>query len=235
MARSLAARLVEPPALGNRVGSLRRDGGLWRVTLTGPGESVLRTARVVLATPAPEAAELLRGLDPEVASVLDSIEYAPIAGVPLGVAPDDLRERVRGFGFLVPREAGLPLLGCLYMSQLFPGRAPDGRELLHCMYGGRRWGEALDLPDDALLGQAHRDLEQTLGLRGEPVSLGIARWPRAIPQPGRDHVARMAGVQARLARHPGLAVAGAYVAGVSVADSLASGIAAAASVANPSI
>jgi oxygen-dependent protoporphyrinogen oxidase len=73
----------------------------------------------------------------------------------------------------------------------------------------------------------HADLEKTLGLRESPQLLGVARWPRAIPQPGGDHPRRLAGIRQRLADLPGLELAGAYLDGVAVADAAASGLAAA--------
>ena len=142
-----------------------------------------------------------------------------------------MREPIRGFGFLVPKAEKKALLGCLFMSQLFPGRAPEGQELLHCMLGGVRWPEALNEPDEVLVERAVADLDRMLGLKAAPEGLGVGRWERAIPQPGREHPARMSWVQQRLAADvPGLALAGSYVAGVSVTDSLASGVAAAARV-----
>jgi oxygen-dependent protoporphyrinogen oxidase len=228
-ARALADQLHEPPALGSRVMAVGRDGGLLRVEVAGSGgDLALATRRVVMACPAPEAALLLMGLDGDAARALEGIAYAPIASLPLGAAPEDLRTPVEGFGFLVPREAGLGLLGCLFMSELFPARAPEGRHLLHCMLGGARWPEVAHLPEDSIHERALADLDRTLGLRGAPESLGVMRWARAVPQPGRDHPARIDFVQQRLAEQaPGLALAGAYVAGVSVADALASGVAAA--------
>jgi oxygen-dependent protoporphyrinogen oxidase len=228
-ARKLADHLAEPPALGSRVVSVARDGSRFRVEVTSAsGDLSLDAARVVVAAPARETAQLLRGVDSQVARALEDVHYAPIATVPLGVAAGDLREPVRGFGFLVPRTENRKLLGCLFMSQLFPGRAPEGQELLHCMLGGARWPEAAHAADASLVEQAVHDLEATIGLRGTPESLGVGRWRRAIPQPDRDHAARMRWVQERLAADaPGLALAGAYVAGVSVSDALASGVAAA--------
>ena len=82
----------------------------------------------------------------------------------------------------MPREAGLSLLGCLFMSRLFPGRAPDGRELLQCMLGGVRWPEAVNTPDDVILERLASDLECTLGLRSAGEVLAVTRWERAIPQ-----------------------------------------------------
>ena len=95
------------------------------------------------------------------------------------------------------------------------------------MLGGRRWPEAVDCADDALLDGLHADLDRALGLRGEGKALAVYRWPRAVPQPGRDHHRRVAGIRERLGAQPGLALAGAYLDGVSVADSMASGLRAA--------
>jgi oxygen-dependent protoporphyrinogen oxidase len=139
-----AAALVEPLAaalgprlrLDTRVHGLGRDGDGWRLELSGPeGSAVVASRGLVLATQAPESAELLAPLDPDASSLLSQIEYAPVATVALGVDPARATQSVRGFGFLVPGRSPEPLLGCLFMSQLFPGRAPEGRELLACMLG----------------------------------------------------------------------------------------------------
>ncbi len=235
-ARQLADRLNEPPALGSRVEALVGDEDGWRIEVAGPsGSHPLRTTRLVVATAAPEAARLLRGVCPEAAAALAEIEYAPVLGVPLGIEPAGLRTPPEGFGFLVPRAAGMGLLGCLFMSQLFPGRAPEGRELLHCMVGGVRWPEAVALPDEDVVKRTLEDLDRVLGIRGEPQLLGVSRWPRAIPQPDRRHVARIAAVRSLLRDAcPGLVLAGAYLDGVGVADALASGVHAAAELAETS-
>ncbi len=227
-ARRFAEALAEPPALGTRVAWIARDGARWHVDLTSPsGDLALSAARVVVAAPAYAAADVLRGVDGEMAVGLEGIAYAPIVVAPVGVEAGRTREPIEGFGFLVPREESLGLLGCLFMSQLFPGRAPAGYELLHCMLGGVRWPEAVHLPDAELHARLAEDLSRTLGISDAPAPLGFVRWPRAVPQPGRDHGARMRWLHEREGALPGLALAGAYVAGVSVSDSLASGLAAA--------
>jgi oxygen-dependent protoporphyrinogen oxidase len=227
-ARRIAERLAEPPTLETQVTSLRREGEEWRVRMLGPaGARELRTRRVVVAAPAREAARLLRDTCEASAGELAAIRYAPIVSVSLGVRPAQLRAPLEGFGFLVPREAGLELLGCLFMSRLFRGRAPAGSDLLQCLLGGVRWPEAVDLPDDVLAKRLCADLERTLGLQGEPQLLAVSRWPRAVPQPDRDHVRRVARLRARVAELPGLALAGSYLDGVGVSDSLASGVRAA--------
>jgi oxygen-dependent protoporphyrinogen oxidase len=226
--------LPEPVRLETQARELRRDADVWQIALSGPdGEQWIRARRVILATPAYATAGLLAAADPEAAKVLAGIEYAPIVAVALGVDPAEIRGEVEGFGFIVPRSAGTRLLGCLFMSRLFPGRAPEGRELLHCMLGGTRWPEAVQLPDELLIEQLVADLDRSLGLEAAPRTLCVRRFDRAIPQPGVDHLKRVDEVTRRVAALPGLGLAGSYLAGVSVADSLASGVCAAARVTQP--
>jgi oxygen-dependent protoporphyrinogen oxidase len=187
----------------------------------------------VIAAPAPEAAALLRKLDDEAARLLEAIEYAPVASVSFGVDPAGARERIRGFGYLVPPGGESALLGCLFMSQLFPGRAPPGRELLTALCGGTFHPELLDLPDDALADRVREALVRVLGLRGELQVLGVTRWPRAVPQPVAGHRERVATLRARLAVFPSLALAGAHLDGVAFGDAAASGTSAARRIADP--
>jgi oxygen-dependent protoporphyrinogen oxidase len=227
-ARRLSQALAEPPALGTRVAWIARDGARWHVDLTSPsGDLALSAARVIVAAPAYAAADVLRGVDGDMAAALEGIAYAPIVVAPVGVEAGRARQPIEGFGFLIPREESLGLLGCLFMSQLFPGRTPAGHELLHCMLGGVRWPEAAHLPDADLHARLAEDLSRTLGLADPPPPLALVRWPRAVPQPGRDHRARIAWLNRCLDDLPGLALAGAYLSGVSVSDALASGLVAA--------
>ncbi len=224
-ARALAERLREPPALASRITGLRRDGDAWLVFISGPGgPQRLRASRVVVATPAPAAAEILRGVDTELAAALDQIEYAPVVGVSLGVNPSGVRQKIDGFGFLVPHQTQISLLGCLYMSRLFAGRAPIGRELFQCVLGGSHWREVIDQPDDVIRKKLFADLDQIVGLDDEPETLAVTRVRQAIPQPSRHHRRLIAEIRAGLRRHPGIELAGAYLDGISVSDALTSGL-----------
>lgn len=232
LAEALAARLREPPQLGSRAVALRRETSSWVIEFADGGRPArVESDAVVLATPAFAAADLLDAVDAEVAQALRGIRYEPIVAVGVGIPDGGVRQRIEGFGFLVPREEKLDLLGCLFMSRLFPGRAPEGRELLQCMLGGVRWREAVDHPDDLLRKRLWADLDRTLGLLSEPETLSFQRWARAVPQPGVDHVHRIAEIRRRLAAQPGIVLAGGYLDGVAVADALASGLVAARTIA----
>jgi oxygen-dependent protoporphyrinogen oxidase len=216
LARGLGDRL----RLGVAVHALVPEGDAWRVD---SAEGPIRARRVVLAADSAGAAALLAPLDGEAGAYLKTLPVAPIASVALGLPSDACREAPRGFGFLVPRDVGLELLGMLYMSRLFPGRAPAGSELLTAMIGGLRWPEAIDAPDDVLLARVHAGLDRALGLRETPRTLAVSRWPRAVPQPGPGHVRAVRDIRARLGGGPPIALAGACWDGVALGESLASG------------
>jgi oxygen-dependent protoporphyrinogen oxidase len=223
LARALAERLGTRVRTGTPARAIARESdGLSIETDAGSW----RARKVVVALPAWRAAELLRPLDAALGEGLARIAYAPIASVALGLDPDRLRTPVRGVGFLVPRREGLDLLGALFTSRVFPERAPAARELATCLLGGARWPEAAEADDAALAERAAAGLDRALGLRGAPETIAIARWPRAIPQPGRDHPRQVADLRARAARL-GLALAGGYLDGVAVSDALVSGVRAA--------
>ena len=189
------------------------------------GESGPVTARgLVLAVPAREAATLVAPLDPDAAKALDAITHAPIASVSIGV---ETSARIRGFGFLVPGEDREALLGCVFPSALFPGRAPAGRALVTALLGGLRRPDAVDWPDERLVAEVERALDRWVGVRGAAEPLAVTRWPRAVAQPGCEQPRRVAGVRARLARYPRLLLAGSHLDGVAFGDALASGAAAA--------
>jgi protoporphyrinogen/coproporphyrinogen III oxidase len=228
LAAHLAGTLRGPRALGTRALALAREAGGWRLALEGPGGGrEVRARAVVLAADAAGTAALLRGVDPEAAKLAGEVAYAPLVSVALGVDPQAAARPIEGFGFLVPREAGMDLLGALFMSRLFPGRAPEGRALVTAMIGGVRWPEAAQADEGEILRRVAAGLERILGLRGGAEPLAVSRWPRAVPQPGPEHVRRVAALRARAARLGGLALAGAYLDGVGVGDTLASGVRAA--------
>ena len=203
----------------------QRDGAGYRVELEN-GE-VVTAKRVVVATPADRAASLLAGLDATLAGELAAVRYVPVTSLSLGVRSDGVRRRIEGFGYLVPRGEGGLVLGCLFPSQLFAGRAPAGHELLTVLVGGERNPTVVDWPEDRLQRAVGKELDQVLGLRSEPDWLALSRWPRAVPQPGRDHPARMRRIEVALGTRPGLALAGGYLDGVAFGDAAVSGVRAA--------
>lgn len=210
LARSLAPSL----RLGAAVESIDAAAGdRFRVRLAS-GETIDADA-VVLSCPSPEAARIVGALDADLASLLSEIPSASIAVVAT-VYDAAATEPPHGFGFLVPRGEGPRILGCLWDSSTWQGRAPEGRVLLRTMIGGAHDPEAIRLDDEALLALVARDLAACMGLRDAPTFHRIYRYPSGIPQYRPGHSARLARIRERLALRPGLFVAGNSYGGISL-------------------
>jgi oxygen-dependent protoporphyrinogen oxidase len=173
---------------------------------------------VIVATPARAAASILQAASNELSQLLDGIYYPPLAIVYLAYDIASVRTPLDGFGFLVAPSEGLNILGCVWNSSLFAGRAPQGKTLLTVFIGGARRPDTARLPDAELVAAAHAELQNVLGITSGPAVVGITRWERAIPQYNLGHRDRVRRIEALLNETPGLHLAGNYLHGVSTGD-----------------
>jgi protoporphyrinogen/coproporphyrinogen III oxidase len=193
---------------------MRTDGGFRAATSAGPVEA----ERLVLAVPAGIAARLLEEATGGASRLFAEIPYAPVAVVSLGWRREEVGHPLGGFGFLAPRREGLRVLGCLFPSEIFPGRAPEGHVALAAFAGGRTDPEVVEWDDERIVSAVVGELRGPLTLRGEPAFRLVCRWPRAIPQYELGHgrfVERAREIEGAL---PGLRIGGNFLAGVSVPD-----------------
>jgi oxygen-dependent protoporphyrinogen oxidase len=227
---ALAAQLpAHALRLGWPVRGLRHDGEGFIVQ--GEGPAALRVRAVVLAVPPGHASRLLADLDGEVAAALADVRSASTAAVYLGYRRADVAHPLDGPGLLVPESEGLHTAACSFFSTKFPGRAPEGHVLLRGFLGGVRRPGMLGRTDEDLVARVHDEMAPVLGLRRWPVLARVYRWPGATPQIEVGHRDRLAGIERRLAAHPGLALTGGGLRGTGIPDCVADGRAAASQVA----
>ncbi len=209
---------------GCAVRGLRPTGGGFEVESPEMGDR-WSARRVVLAVPADAAAQILVEATNGASRLLGEVPYAPVALVSLGFRRADVKHSLGGFGFLAPRREPLRILGCLFPSSLFPGRAPEGHVLLTAFAGGRTDPAVVAWDEERLVSLALREIDRALGLRGQPVFRAVRRWPRAIPQYEIGH-GRFAECAMEIERAlPGLHLAGNFLGGVSVPDCIRRGAA----------
>jgi oxygen-dependent protoporphyrinogen oxidase len=218
-----------PRALAERLGSaLHLDAHVSAIGTSSPldqflvsasvngSESTFATQNLVLATPTDVAARVLADLSSEFRTPLDAIEYAPVAVVSLGYRTSHIGRPLDGFGFLVPRSSGLQILGSVWNSSLFPGRAPAGHALLTSFVGGATNPAAARLTPEQLAAIVHRELTPILHLAQPPAFSYVTVYERAIPQYNLGHLARIKALEATRANFPGLFFAGNYLHGPAI-------------------
>jgi oxygen-dependent protoporphyrinogen oxidase len=164
----------------------------------------------------------LRGAVPGAATELDAIEHASTATVTLAYRRDDIAHPLDGFGFVVPAVEGRTTLACTFSSVKFPGRAPAGRVLIRAFVGGALAPRNFELDDLAMIAAVHADLAELLGARGQALWSLVSRYPRSMPQYHVGHLARMRRLDAALAEHPTLALAGNGYVGAGIPDTVRS-------------
>jgi oxygen-dependent protoporphyrinogen oxidase len=226
------ARALPGLETGVRIVRLARIAdGLFEVEGERAGVGVTARSRaVVLAVPADIAAGLVRQLAPAAAQALDAIPYAPVAVVASAYRRADVKHALDGFGFLSPRKEGRPILGTLFSSSMFDGRAPAGTVLLTTFVGGSRNPELARSSPEEIAQTVGRELAALLGA-ATPQWREVAQWPRAIPQYTLGHSGRIAAIERAEAAVPGLFLRANYRGGVSVGDCIKSANAGAAAVA----
>jgi oxygen-dependent protoporphyrinogen oxidase len=183
------------------------------------GRGTLDAGAVVLTGPSSVSAGIVSRMDSALAEELYTIPSAPLSVVCLGYdepAVNQSRGPLDGFGFLVPRGEGVRILGVLWDSSVYPGRAPAGQVLLRVMIGGAADPRAIELDDEALLEIVRRELRLTMGLDVTPSFVRIIRHKTGIPQYTIGHLDRLARIDASLATHSGLFLAGNAYRGVAI-------------------
>jgi oxygen-dependent protoporphyrinogen oxidase len=202
---------------GVEVTAVTRDGPggrPWRVHLA-EGEAIEADA-VLVGLPSPKARPLLEEVDPTLSGIVGQIRTAPLAVVAVAYDAETMGGAPDGFGFLVPRGTGPRILGCLWDSSVFPGRAPEGKVLLRAMIGGAHDPAAMLLTNDELRARVLDDLRLTMGLEAEPLFSRVYRWRLGIGQYTVGHLDRIQRIEDRLATLPGLWLAGSSFYGISM-------------------
>ena len=216
MTDALAAQLGDRVRYDAAVRNIEFTGDAYLVQTDDGGEEPCQL--LVLASPAYAQAKMLRSAAPEISSLLDGIEYPPLAVVCLGFDRADVGTEMDGFGFLVPSREQRRILGTVADSFVFPNRAPQGRALLRTMVGGARNPQPALLPDGQLLDTVQSNLRDIMGITAEPEFASIYRHERAIPQYPVGHGDRLQAIEREQARFPGLFLTGNAYRGVSLND-----------------
>jgi len=196
----------------------------WLVYANTPSGYVTRVVpQVVLATPATAAAQLVSTLDTTLQNLLNTISYAPLSVVHLGFDRSAVGHPLDGTGFLSPRGERHELTGNLWMSSLFPDRAPAGKVLLTAYMGGARSPHVAGWNKEQTIATAIKTLRPLLKLKADPEMVHVIQHQQALPLYNGAYPARLLAIDDHLQQFPGLYLEANYRGGVSVRDRIVRG------------
>ncbi|ARF57958.1 protoporphyrinogen oxidase [Streptomyces gilvosporeus] len=180
---------------------------------------------VIVATPAGDAARILRHDCPRAATALDDIDYASMALVTMAFRRSDLDRVPGGSGFLVPPVDGHRIKAATFSSHKWGwvGAADPDLFVLRTSLGRYQDDADLSRDDAELVGLSLADLGAAVGLTARPVATTVTRWYGGLPQYAVGHLDRVAEIRAAVAALPGpLRVCGAVYDGVGIPACIAS-------------
>eukprot|EP00873_Tetraselmis_striata_P040275 jgi/Tetstr1/460539/TSEL_005797.t1 len=213
-----------------KLSKIAKSGDLYVLDYSTPdGDVSIKARSVALTCPSYVAASLLEDAVADAATALSSFDYPPVAAVTLAYPLTAFRAerfdasgKIPGFGQLHPRSQGVTTLGTIYSSSLFPGRCPEGQQLLLNYIGGSTNRGIVNQSQEEIVAQVNKDLrKEGMPLKDdapEPTVVGVRVWPRAIPQFNVGHQDKLDQATAALKANnfDGVHLGGNYVAGVAL-------------------
>lgn len=220
LADKLSCSLGDNIRKNSKVTSAEKTSEGWKISLDS-GETLSGT-HLVMACPSFAAASILKESVPSISSIIDNISYPPVSVVCLAIKKEQMPAELDGFGFLAPFREHRSLLGALWDSSIFAGRAPEGWHLIRVLVGGARNPEIAQLPDGKLIDIVIEEISDLIHLNGKPEVLKIFRWDKAIPQYNVGHSVMEENLKTELANNRGLYMRCNWIGGVSLNDCIAS-------------
>ena len=202
--------------------SLARTDAGWQVGWRdASGEHDRRFDALVVSVPAHVNPGLPwpREIAAEMAAV-PALYYPPVTTLVLGYRREQIEHSLDGFGMLIPLVEKRRVLGAIFSSTIFPGRAPDGHVALMIFIGGATMPDCATPGESEAVSLATGQLTDLLGIHGEPVFTSATHWPLAIPQYNVGHGDFLASLEGLEKRWEGLHFCANYRGGPGLSDCL---------------
>jgi oxygen-dependent protoporphyrinogen oxidase len=220
---------------GSEITKVVQAAGGYRLFVNGQAEPFDRQEElfdeVVISTPAFVTAGLVGKLDAELADELQTIEWSSTAIINLAFKKEDLKARLPGFGFIIPKAENRNINATSWSSIKWSYRAPHDYLLLRSFVGGGHHEERVFEDDATLVGIVLDELRHIVGIDAKPVFSKVYRWVKGMPKYTVGHLDRMARIDDLTKRHPGLHLIGCSYKGIGIGDCVRSGFDAAAKIA----
>lgn len=187
------------------------------------GRSVLADY-VILATPHEAAESLLKekALEPEFGQLLNS----SLISVYFGFDLPDAQLPADGTGFIVSQDTDLLCNACTWTSRKWSHTSRNGNLLVRLFYKSSNpsYSRLKDLSESELAEAALTDIQKSLGIDAEPVSIEVTGWKNLMPNYTMQHKTAVSALEEKMARLvPNVKLAGASFYGVGIGACIQNG------------
>ncbi len=183
------------------------------------GEPIqIKAKKVVTTSGANELMNLLPFLSEQEKVPFQELKYASVVQAIVGYRKWKGRD-LKAFGGLVPTIEERNILGALFTSSFFTGRAPKNGALISVFMGGTKRPEIYEMEDEEIESLISRDLCVMMGMPVfRPDLFELYRYKYAIPQYGLSSAQRFETINQLQEKYPGLILAGNIRNGIGMAD-----------------
>lgn len=180
---------------------------------------------IILATPTATTSQLLNSLTNTI-SYLEAVEHASITSI--YCSWDNKQELPEGFGYLVPSSTQIPLLGCIFDSNLFHHQFSNNTPTrITLMMGGVHNPNINKQSNQKILDDSLDFIKNHLSINVTPDNMSLKHQLNAIPQPYPGHRNQALNLQKSLLQHHSIALCGSTISGVSIPEVIEGGYTAA--------
>jgi len=208
--RDLGVEIVK-----DKIARINRDAGQ-KLMLSSKAKPYEAFDEVVFAVGSEDLAYIWRDHDKDLSRKLGELKYSPINVV--YAAWNKKEFSPGGYGFLVPRKERAAILGTIFASNVFPGRAPANQFLTKTMISG----DSDLFKDNELSDLAEESLGRILKLKAKPLWSKVFRHNPGIPRYAPGYGEWKKEVQTLLEKHRGVRFAGWAFSGIGLADQVES-------------
>ncbi|MDR2345405.1 MAG: protoporphyrinogen oxidase [Planctomycetaceae bacterium] len=178
---------------------------------------------VILACSAYEAGKLLKDDLQDISLRLSSIEHEGTAIVTFVFNSDQIKQRINGMGFVVPKKEKSVILAGSFSNLKYPHRAPAGKQVIRIFAGGARNPLMAEMDDSELEPILLKELRRIIKIEGEPLFSVTAHWPRTMPQYYVGHRDLVREIEQLVQSQVLLAIAGNAFHGIGIPNCIKSG------------
>lgn len=181
-------------------------------------QKIILAKKVITTAGAYELINILPFLSEKEKQPFEELKYASVVQAIVGYRKWKGID-LNAFGGLVSTIEDRNILGALFLSSFFSGRAPKNGALISVFMGGTKRPDIFEMDDENLETLISRDLREMMGIPVfNPDLFEIYRYKYAIPQYGLSSGKRFETIAQIQLKFPGLILAGNIRDGIGMAD-----------------